>query len=375
MLSEAFADPEKLRVERRNMRLTDVFDSEAVALNRSEVESNRIPFMGEAFFPNRKKVGLSIKWLKQNIGLNSMLNTSNFDAIPMIRTREGFKMENTEMVFFRESMHVKEEDMMEIMRAQDANDPYVDAVLDSIYDDANRLIDAADIAAENMRMQLLATNKGTPMISIGTSDNMIHTYNYDPDGTYKSKHYMELSGADTWDKPTTAKPFSDIREATKYLRSLGREPMYAVMTSKTFDYLLENDQVKAALVTLMGTPVTYLDDATAQNVFRQKTGLTPLLYDKMYIDYSGAEKNFYPDDQVTIIGSGQLGNTWYGTTPEERTLMGDSAADVSVLDRGVAIAVKTEAGPPVKVLTSVSQLVIPSYEGMNSTYVINVKGD
>ena len=357
------------------MRLTDVFDSEAVALNRTEVESNRIPYMGQAFFPNRKKVGLSIKWMKQHIGLNSMLNTSNFDAIPLIRTREGFKMENTEMIFFRESMHVKEEDMMEIMRAQDSNDPYVTSVLDSIYDDTNRLIDAADIAAEAMRMQLLATADGTPKISIGTSDNMIHTYNYDPSGEYASKHYMELTSTDTWDNPTTAKPLSDIREATKYLRSIGVTPQYALMTSKTFDYLLENDQVKSALITVTGQPVTFIDTATLEDVFRRKTGLIPMLYDKMYIDYTGAEQSFYPDDRVTIIGGNQLGNTWYGTSPEERTLLGDPNVDVTVLDRGVAIAVKTEAGPPVKVLTSVSQLVIPSYEGMNSTYVINVKGD
>ena len=357
------------------MRITDIFDSESVALNRIEVESNRIPFMGQAFFPNRKKVGISIKWLKQNIGLNSMLNTSNFDALPIIRTREGFKMENTEMIFFRESMHVKEEDMMEIMRAQSSNDPYVNAVLDSIYDDTNKLVDAADIAAEAMRMQLLATTDGTPKISIGTSDNMIHTYNYDPNGDYASKHYMELTGTDTWDNPTTAKPLSDIREATKYLKSLGVSPQYALMTSKTFDYLLENEQVMSALITVTGQPVTFLDNATLEDVFRRKTGLIPMLYDKMYIDYTGAEKTFYPDDSVTIIGNGQLGSTWYGTTPEERTLIGDPSVDVTVLDRGVAIAVKTEAGPPVKILTSVSQLVIPSYEGMNSTYVINVKGD
>lgn len=357
------------------MRLTDVFDSEAVAINRTEVESNRIPYMGQSFFPNRKKVGLSVKWLRINKGLNIMLNTSNFDAIPMIRTREGFKQENTEMIFFRESMHVKEEDMMEIMRAQDSGDPYVNSVLDSIYDDTNRLIDAADIATEVMRMQLLATTDGTPKISIGTSDNMIHTYNYDPAGTYKSKHYMELTGTDTWDNPTTAKPLSDIREGTKYLRSIGVSPQYALMTSKTFDYLVESDQIKAAMVTVTGTPITYLDEETVKDVFRRKTGLTPLIYDKMYIDYTGAEKSFYPDDMVTIIGGGQIGETWYGTTPEERTLLGDPGVDVTVLDRGVAIAVKTEAGPPVKILTSVSQLVIPSYEGMNETYVINVKGD
>lgn len=58
--------------------------------------------------------------------------------------------------------------------------------------------------------------------------------------------------------------------------------------------------------------------------------------------------------------------------PEERTLIGDNKVDVTILDRGVAIAVKTEYGPPVEVSTSVSQIVLPSYEGMDATFVIEV---
>lgn len=38
-----------------------------------------------------------------------------------------------------------------------------------------------------------------------------------------------------------------------------------------------------------------------------------------------------------------------------------------------AIAVKTDYGPPVSVATTVSQLVLPSFEGMDSIYVIKVK--
>ena len=95
----------------------------------------------------------------------------------------------------------------------------------------------------------------------------------------------------------------------------------------------------------------------------------------MYKDYTGAEKQFYPDDRVTILGADRVGTTWFGTTPEERTLIGSNVADVTVLDRGVAIAVKTEAGPPVKILTTVSQMAIPSYEGMDGVYVLNVNGD
>ena len=355
------------------MRLTDIYSARAVALNRTEVESNRIPFMGEAFFPARKKMGIDLKWIKIHKGLGVALKPSNFDAMPTIRTREGIAMTKEEMPFFRESMLVKEQDMIDIMRVQDSNDPYITEVLESIYDDTNNLIDGADISAERMRMQLLAPQNGALGIQIGTVDNMIHNYSYDPDSSWKTKHYVELTTAsDKWDAPTTAKPLNDLRKGIQYLASIGVTAQYLLGNSTTFDMLLECDQIKDALVTIMGTSVGFLDTDTVEEIIRRKVKLEMLSYDKMYKDYDGTEKKFYPDNYVTIIGSGQLGNTWYGTTPEERTLLGDPKVDVSVLDRGVAIAVKTDYGPPVQVSTTASQIVLPSFEGMDSIYVIKV---
>ena len=355
------------------MRLTDIYSARAVALNRTEVESNRIPFMGEAFFPARKKMGIDLKWIKIHKGLGVALKPSNFDAMPTIRTREGIAMTKEEMPFFRESMLVKEQDMIDIMRVQDTDDPYITEVLESIYDDTNNLIDGADISAERMRMQLLAPQNGTLGIQIGTVDNMIHNYSYDPDSSWKAKHYVELTTAsDKWDAPTTAKPLNDLRKGIQYLASIGVQARYLLGNSTTFDMLLECDQIKDALVTIMGTNVGFLDTDTVEEIIRRKVKLEMLPYDKMFKDYDGTEKKFYPDNYVTIIGSNQLGNTWYGTTPEERTLLGDPKVDVSVLDRGVAIAVKTDYGPPVQVSTTASQIVLPSFEGMDSIYVIKV---
>ena len=356
------------------VRINDVFNARAVALNRTEVASNRTPFLGEGFFPNRKKVGLDISWIKSHKGLNAILAPSNFDAIPVLRTREGFKMENTQMVFFRETMQVKEEDMMKLAMVEDATagNAYVREVLDDIYDDTNKLLDAAEIAAEVMRMQLLATTAGTPKISIGVKDNTIYTYNYDPDGSYLANHYLALTGNAKWTAPTTATPLTDINNAKKYLASIGVNPKYALMTSKTFGYLASNDQVKAALVTITGRPFDFVDDNTVREVFERMTGLTILIYDKMYLNYAGVQTNFYPDDQVTIIGDGVLGRTWFGVTPEERTLMTNANADIAMYDDRIACTVVTRPGPPVSTNTTVSQLCVPSYEGMDSTYVIKV---
>ena len=44
--------------------ITDIYDSQAVAARRTQDPSNAMGFVGKAFFPNRKKLGLSLKWIK-----------------------------------------------------------------------------------------------------------------------------------------------------------------------------------------------------------------------------------------------------------------------------------------------------------------------
>lgn len=354
------------------MRIQDIFTARAIALNRTEVESNKIPFLGEQFFPNRKIMGLDLKWIKSHKGLGVALAPSNFDALATIRPRQGFSLVNNEMPLFRESMQVKERDMMEIARIQSASDPYADAVLADIYDDTNTLLDGAEIAVERMRMQLLSAQGGKVQINIGAKDNTIYAYDYDANGEWAASNYMAIStAADKW-TAATAKPLTDLKNANKALAAKGYTGRYALMTSTTFDYLVSVTQIANALITISGQPVSYIDDETVAEVFRRKTGLTPIIYDKQYIGYDGNAANFYPDNYVTVIGAETLGDTVFGTTPEERTLLGDAKADVAILDRGVAVAVQTTYGPPVATATTVSQVVLPSYEMMDAVYVIKV---
>lgn len=93
----------------------------------------------------------------------------------------------------------------------------------------------------------------------------------------------------------------------------------------------------------------------------------------MYKTEDGSDKQFYPDDYVTFLPSGTLGSTWYGTTPEEADLMaGNKDADVSIVNTGIAILNKKES-LPVNIITSVSQIVLPSFERMGDVFVLKVK--
>ena len=166
------------------------------------------------------------------------------------------------------------------------------------------------------------------------------------------------------------KPLNDIQKAKDSLAANGVIATYAMMTTKTLNYLVESSQIE--VITTSGKPVDFIDTEMVKELFKRKTGLTPIINDKKFTDYDGKQKGFFPDDYVSVIGAGTLGNTWYGVTPEERTLLGDPKVDVSILDSGVAVAVQTIYGPPVQYSTTASQIVLPSYEGMDSVYVIKV---
>lgn len=359
------------------MLVNEVVNSRAIAFARTEDASNQIPYLGLNWFPEKKKNGLDLKWIKAHKGLAVSLAPSNFDALPTIRARGGLEMKKTQMAFFRETMLVSEEDAQEIARIKDENDPYLEAALNSIYDDTNTLLDGAEVVPERMRMQLLATVEGHPMIGIENTDGVKYAYDYDPDGTYAATHYAKLTGPDMWSDTENSKPIDDLNRARKSLNKLGRTAKYALMTSTTFAYLAQSKQVRnSVLANAMFNLDDTLDDDVVISVIEKRTKLTPIIYDKMFIDDNGQEQNFYPDNKVTLLPEGALGSTWFGTTPEERSAGQVSDMDVIIYGTGIAIAVQTERkGGVISTSTTASEITLPSYENMDSTYVIEVAGN
>ncbi len=355
------------------MLLTDVFSAQAVAYRQTSDPSNAAAYMGPQFFPDRRKMGIEAKWFKQHLETGTALKPSVLDAMAAIRPRRGFETVTEEMPLFRESMPIYEKNIAEIQRAQESNDPYLNEVLASIYNDANELIEGAKISVERMRMALLAPIGGDLKIEIGMADNTIYRYNYDKDGKWKGNHYMELTGSDTWDNLGTATPLNDVQEATDYLTGIGVIPTYAIMNSVTLNYLVRNDQIRSLQTSKQyGIDTGFMAPSAAKVLFNAATGLTILTYNKQYKDYDGSSKKYYPDNYVTIVGANALGYTLNGVTPEERTLIGDPKVDVSVLEDGTAIAVQTIYGPPVQYSTTASRIALPSFEGMDGVFVLKV---
>ena len=127
---------------------------------------------------------------------------SAFDAKATFRDRIGLAKLETEMPFFREGYKIKERDRQDILRAQESNDPYVAAAIARVFDDANDLIEGANVVAERERMQLLFPANGNMGIAI-KANGVDYTYNYDPNGAWKASNYFELSGTALWTASAT----------------------------------------------------------------------------------------------------------------------------------------------------------------------------
>ena len=353
------------------MRLADAYTSKAVALVDRTNASNRIPYLGAGLFPPKKKMGLDLKWIKTSKGLPVSLAPSAFDTRSTIRSREGFKMTETEMAFFKESMLIKEQDEQEIMRIQDSADPFAREVLDRIYDDAETLLEGAEVVPERMRMQLLSAENGHPGISI-SADGATYNYNYDPDGSYEANNFTELVGTDMWSDTVNSDPITDVMNAQDAVEAkTGTRPSILIVSKQTMNYLKQNVKVRDYTLSQNVTANIIMTDNRVKETFSTELGVTIIVYSKQYKDENGMVKKFYPDGMATLVPDGALGNTWFGMTPEERTLMNRPDADVSIVDGGVAISV-TVTEDPVQTKTTVSEICLPSFERMDETYTLKV---
>lgn len=332
--------------------------------------SNKMPYLGETLFPNKKQNGLDLRWIKGANGLPVALAPSNFDAKATLRERIGFGAVETEMPFFRESMRVGEKDRQEINKLINGNnEAFLAPILTNIFDDIAKLTEGARVQAERMRMQLLSTG----LIAI-TANRL--AYNYD----YKFNAAHKFTPSTPWSTSATADPIGDIVAAQdKIEEDTGVRPTQAICSRGTFNKLMACTKIREDMFLTTGTVATLatVTDSMVKRYLMEKIGVSVAVYNKKYAllgtdgKASGAYQ-FFPEHVFTLIPDGNLGNTYYGTTPEESDLMGGATdVDVQVVNTGVAVTTIKEPHP-VNVNTIVSGIFLPSFEQIEQVAIMTI---
>ena len=316
---------------------------------------DRQPYLGETLFPSQKKLGLDLKWIKGSAGLPVVLKPSAFDAGAVPRARIGFDRLSAEMPFFKESLYIDEELRQQLnMVLETGNTAYIDAVLNRIFNDNTVLLEGAAARREQMRMMALTTGA----ISI-TANGQDFDFDYGLPATHK------VTVTTAWSNPA-ADIGADILTGLDLIEDdTGVRPTRALCDRKTWNSMLKNNDFKEA------HDQTVFNDRQLKQYLMDQYGIEVVVYSKRYNNDSKTATPFVPADTFVLFPSGALGNTWFGTTPEESDLLGGSAANVAITDGGVAVT-SIQKADPVNVETKVTMISLPSFPVADQVYILDV---
>lgn len=340
------------------MTIFDLMQSTELTAYWEELVQDEAPYPCEELFPDDKKRGISLKWIKGSRGLPVVLKTSAFDVHAVPRARIGFEKLTAEMPYFKESTYIDEELRQELnMVLETGNQAYIDSVMNKIFDDETRLLRGARASRERMRMMALTTG----VVSMAANGQ---AFTFDYGVTHKGNATV------AWSDHTNSDPIEDIRVAKETIQDeTGATITRAMCDGKTWRDIRNNEKIKKEIFVLTNGAGAISDARLRQYLF-DELDIEVVVNDKRYKDETEQTAKFMPENTFVMFPDGDLGKTWFGTTPAESDLMAGTVANVSITDTGVAVTTVQHADP-VNVETIVSMICLPSFEMADQVYILD----
>ena len=233
--------------------------------------------------------------------------------------------------------------------------------MNKIFDDETRLLRGAAASRERMRMMALTTG----VISMAANGQ---SFTFDYGVTHKG------NAAVAWSNHATSDPIEDIRVAKETIQDeTGATITRAMCDGATWRDIRNNEKIKKAIFVLTNGAGAISDKQLRQYIM-DELEIEVVVNDKRYKDENNATAKFMPENTFVMLPDGDLGKTWFGTTPAESDLMSGSVANVSITDTGVAVTTVQKADP-VQVETIVSMICLPSFEAADQVYILDTTAE
>jgi hypothetical protein len=368
--------------------LADLLTASNIAVNwKDRSIYQKEPLVLQNYFPSKKVPGLTVSYLKGYREVPGMLQPAAFDAKPVVGSFElNMDRQDMDMFFFRESYFLPEKLRQDIGNFLARSLQYASDLLQQAIQNNVNFVDKALTATEFMRAGAITEGKFSIASSDADGRRVINQFNYDPKSLWHSNgvNYVVLTGTARWmGENANENDFDPVKQLDARMKAL-KELNGAVITdvllnSTTFDAMCESVRIRQYL-NPVGYGNTLTLDGDIRTFIEKKLSIRFVLVDRVYKDMNTHRiTKFFPDGYVVLL-PGAVGRTAYGTTPEEYDLLGDPTlgvsasqkADVAIVNTGVAITTKVEPGPPVKPMTTVSQVVAPTFEDMESVCSMRV---
>lgn len=331
-------------------QIADVFSNKELLSFTGNLE--RKPYLGQMLFPEEKHDGLDFSMIMGASNLPVAAAVHAFDTESVIRQRE-ISTQDIELLLIKNKVMLKEKDLIVI------NYPSWDArtnqAIKHVYNDVKNMVDGVDSKIEAMRMEALATGK-----VVISENNLNLTIDYQVPATNQET----LSGAGLWSN-ADSKPLEDIQ---RWNLELDSPATRAVTTNKVMMTLLANASVQVAVTGVTGKVPTKVE----LNNYLVAQGLPQIAtYDEKYrmlkSDGTYEKKRYFPENHFTMIPDGDMGQTLFGPTAEERRILQDPSINVSTIGNVLAM-VYEENLDPVSTWTKAVATAIPAFTQAHNVF-------
>lgn len=356
------------------MKIFDLVDARAIATYwENAYPDATMDFLGQKFFPNAALPDNELRWIKGYNQAPVALQPSALDTKASMRDRIGFEEIRTGVPFFREGARMGEQEFHDLQMFSQRGGAAADAVIARIYEDRAALIKGALVQGERMRWSLLTTG-GIDIQATDENGRDVHfEYNFDPDNEWATNNNIVIAGAQAWTKANedTSDPIDDLSEAVISMRNRGVNVTDVYMNSTTLRGLLASKSIRIAMNPVGDVGRKYFE-ADLRSAVEHYANVTIHTYDNMFVNEQGAQTKYLPDGKVVLLpGGSPLGNTYYGMTPEAARDGLEKYATHQRIAPGISLTSYLEPHPVNSVLI-VSETVMPSFEAMDSVYVMQV---
>lgn len=322
--------------------------------------------LGYELFPSKRVGGMDLSFIKGKNSNPVLARPVAYDAEIGVVSRTSFEKLSSEMPQFAESLILGQRDMIKLENAltlaANQNDTVLVSALQGYFDDTANLANRVWARPHQLAMSVISTGKVTVNTDTGSALEIVYS-----DAAWDANN--KKSSAVAWASTSTSTPFTDIETVIEDAADDGVTITRLVMNRDTWKLLVNSKEVidkynpQGNLSITQSGYSAYIED---------DLGITITIENRKYklSDVSTTSQKFYPDDVVSFLPAETLGSMCFGTTAEE-IMAGKGDNRFSVTSDGIGISVISE-GAPVKTTTSAVAIVLPSFELIDSVYVLDI---
>lgn len=246
-----------------------------------------------------------------------------------------------------EKLPLTEYDLLMLATGGQATPGITSQLVEAIYDDAERIVNAIRNRVALARGDFLTDGKFT----LAAENGLTMEYDAALAGTHAP------TAGILWSTVATAVPITNEKAWIKVIRDDGGDPpAYALTSTAVLTLLCQNAEYKAYAYPLVTSPPT-LTEAQVNQV-RAANGLPPLLINDYSVSVNGSTTRLIPENRF-ILAAGNVGETQWGITSDAIELVGSNAVDMTMQDAPGLFGAAWKSPDPATKWTKVSGVVMP----------------